>query len=49
MQGWGYCVFGEVVEGIEVVNDIKAVKTGRAAGMTDVPVETVEITGATVL
>lgn len=49
MQGWGYCVFGKVVEGMDVVNSIKAVKTGRAAGMTDVPVETVEITGVSVV
>ncbi len=43
-QGWGYCVFGKIVEGMDVVELIKAVKTGRSNGMTDVPVETVEIT-----
>ena len=48
LQGWGYCVFGRVVEGMEAVNAIKGVRTGRMAGMQDVPVETVEITRATV-
>jgi cyclophilin family peptidyl-prolyl cis-trans isomerase len=42
-QGFGYCVFGEVVEGMDVVDRIKSVRTGVKAGMSDVPVETVEI------
>lgn len=42
-QGFGYCVFGEVVEGMDVVDRIKSVRTGVQAGMSDVPVETVEI------
>ncbi|MET1256072.1 peptidylprolyl isomerase [Aliikangiella maris] len=42
-QGWGYAVFGEVVEGMTVVNQIKAVETGFDKGMQDVPVEPVEI------
>ncbi|MCB5225699.1 peptidylprolyl isomerase [Alishewanella sp. 16-MA] len=42
-QGWGYCVFGEVVEGMDVVEKIKAVRTGRNAGHSDVPVEPVVI------
>ena len=42
-QGFGYCVFGEVVEGMEVVDRIKGVRTGVKAGMADVPLETVEI------
>ena len=42
-QGFGYCVFGEVVEGMDVVDRIKAVRTGMKAGMGDVPLETVEI------
>lgn len=42
-QGWGYCVFGEVVEGLDVIEKIKAVRTGRAAGHSDVPVEAVVI------
>ncbi|HPT51363.1 MAG TPA: peptidylprolyl isomerase [Accumulibacter sp.] len=42
-DGWGYCVFGKVVEGTEVVDQIKAVKTGNAAGYADVPVVDVVI------
>lgn len=30
MQGWGYCVFAEVVEGMDVVDKIKGVSTGRS-------------------
>ena len=47
-QGWGYAVFGEVVEGMAVVNQIRAVETGFASGMQDVPVEPVEIIKITV-
>jgi len=36
-QGWGYCVFGKVVEGAEVVDKIRAVRTGRSGGHQDVP------------
>jgi peptidyl-prolyl cis-trans isomerase B (cyclophilin B) len=36
-DGWGYCVFGRVVEGMDVVNKIKAVPTGSAMGHQDVP------------
>lgn len=42
-QGFGYCVFGEVVAGMDVVDRIKGVRTGVKAGMSDVPLETVEI------
>jgi peptidyl-prolyl cis-trans isomerase B (cyclophilin B) len=42
-QGWGYAVFGEVVEGMAVVNQIKMAETGFASGMQDVPVEPIEI------
>jgi peptidyl-prolyl cis-trans isomerase B (cyclophilin B) len=42
-QGWGYAVFGEVVEGMDVVNRIKAVKTTTRMGHQDVPVEDVII------
>ena len=42
-QGWGYCVFGKVVEGKEVVDAIKAVKTGNRGGHQDVPAEDVVI------
>ena len=39
LQGWGYAVFGEVVSGMEVINQIKSVQTGNRAGHQDVPVE----------
>lgn len=42
-QGFGYCVFGKVVEGMEVVDKISKVKTGNKAGHQDVPVEEVVI------
>lgn len=42
-QGFGYCVFGRVVEGKEVIDAIKKVKTGRYAGHQDVPLEDVII------
>ncbi|MBN9134373.1 MAG: peptidyl-prolyl cis-trans isomerase [Nitrosospira multiformis] len=38
-QGYGYCVFGKVVEGMDVVDEIKKVKTGTRSGHQDVPVE----------
>lgn len=43
-QGFGYCVFGKVIEGMDVVDRIKAVKTGAKGPFPqDVPLETVEI------
>ncbi|GAA4334812.1 peptidylprolyl isomerase [Pigmentiphaga soli] len=48
-QGWGYAVFGKVVEGADVVDKIKGVKTGSRAGHQDVPVEDVVITKAEVV
>lgn len=48
-QGWGYAVFGRVVEGMDVVNAIKEVKTGSQGGHQDVPVELVIIEEATVI
>lgn len=48
-QGWGYCVFGKVVEGTDVINAIKKVKTGNKSGFQDVPVEDVIITSAEVV
>lgn len=42
-QGFGYCVFGEVVEGMDVVDAIAKVKTGQRMGHGDVPVEEVSI------
>lgn len=43
IQGWGYCVFGEVVEGMETVDTIAAVETGSAGMHRDVPREDVTI------
>ncbi|MGQ7263710.1 peptidylprolyl isomerase [Vreelandella sp. V005] len=43
LQGWGYAVFGEVVEGMEVVNEIKNVSTTRRGMHADVPAEDVII------
>ena len=42
-QGFGYCVFGKVVDGKDVVDRIKKVKTGSKAGHQDVPMEDVII------
>lgn len=43
MMGWGYCVFGKVVKGMDVVDKIESVKTATVFGMRDVPTETVMI------
>jgi peptidyl-prolyl cis-trans isomerase B (cyclophilin B) len=48
-QGWGYCVFGKVVEGQDVVEKIKAVKTGRSGMHQDVPQQDVLIERAEVV
>ncbi|MBE9610305.1 peptidylprolyl isomerase [Chitinilyticum piscinae] len=48
-QGWGYAVFGKVVEGQSVVDQIKGVKTGSSGFHQDVPKEDVLITKAEVL
>jgi peptidyl-prolyl cis-trans isomerase B (cyclophilin B) len=48
-QGWGYCVFGKVTAGTEVVDKIKGVKTGSRGGHQDVPVEDVVIEKAEVV
>jgi len=42
-QGWGYCVFGKVVEGMDVVDRIRAVPTGTSGFHQDVPREDVVI------
>ena len=48
-SGWGYCVFGRVVEGMDVVDAIKTVKTGAKGFQQDVPVQDVLIERAEVL
>jgi peptidyl-prolyl cis-trans isomerase B (cyclophilin B) len=48
-QGWGYAVFGKVVSGTDVVDKIKAVKTGRKGFHDDVPKEDVVIEKAVAL
>ena len=48
-NGWGYCVFGKVVEGMDVVDKIKGVKTGNKGFHQDVPVEDVVIEKAEVV
>ena len=48
-QGWGYAVFGRVVEGMDVVDTLEKVKTGRKGFHDDVPVEDVLITRVTEL
>ncbi len=47
--GWGYCVFGKVVDGMDVVNTIKAVDTSSAGMHQDVPVEDVIIESAEIV
>ncbi len=49
VQGWGYAVFGKVVAGTEVVDQIKAVKTGRKGFHDDVPNEDVVLEKAVAL
>jgi peptidyl-prolyl cis-trans isomerase B (cyclophilin B) len=43
VNGWGYCAFGKVVEGMDVIDKIKAVQTGNNGFHQDVPVESVVI------
>ena len=48
-NGWGYCVFAKVVAGMDVVDKIEGVKTGRSGGHSDVPVDDVVLQKAAVL
>ena len=47
-DGWGYCVFGRVVEGMDVVDRIRKVTTGTQQGYQDVPVDPVIIEKAVI-
>jgi peptidyl-prolyl cis-trans isomerase B (cyclophilin B) len=49
MEGWGYAVFGKVVEGMDVVENIKKVRTTSRSGHQDVPADDVIIESATVV
>ncbi len=46
LSGWGYCVFGKVVKGMDVVDKIEQCRTTTVSYYQDVPVETIEITDA---
>ena len=48
-QGYGYCVFGKVIEGMDVIDKIKKVKTGNHAGHENVPLENVIIERAEII
>ena len=48
VNGWGYCAFGKVTDGMDVVEKIKAVKTGTNGFHQDVPVEPVIIESAVI-
>ncbi|MEJ2307707.1 MAG: peptidylprolyl isomerase [Gammaproteobacteria bacterium] len=48
-DGWGYAVFGKVVDGMDVVKQIKGVETTHRAGHSDVPVEPIVIEKAEVV
>ena len=48
-DGYGYCVFGQVTEGIEIVEQIGIVATGNNAGHSDVPIENVVINSVEVI
>jgi peptidyl-prolyl cis-trans isomerase B (cyclophilin B) len=47
-DGWGYCVFGKVTEGTDVVDKIQKVATGNSGGHQDVPREAVTILNVTI-
>ena len=49
INGWGYCVFGKVVNGMDVVNDIKTQPTTSKKGHQDVPAEDILIEKAEIV
>ncbi len=46
-DGWGYCVFGKVVDGLDAVDALRKVKTGNAGGHQDVPVDPISMISVT--
>lgn len=48
-QGWGYAVFGKVIQGTEVVDQMEKVRTGRSGFHDDVPTEDIVIKSATIV
>jgi peptidyl-prolyl cis-trans isomerase B (cyclophilin B) len=48
-QGWGYCVFGKVLEGMDVVDKIVSVPTTMKAGHSDVPVDPIIINNVSIV
>ncbi len=48
-DGYGYCVFGQVTDGIEIVEQIGVVPTGNNAGHSDVPIENILINDASII
>ena len=48
-DGWGYCVFGKVIDGMNVVKKIEQSATAHRMGYEDVPEETIVIESATIL
>ena len=49
MQGWGYAVFGRVIDGDDVLDKIRGVETGNRAGHQDVPKESIVIEAVSVI
>lgn len=49
VQGWGYAVFGEVVSGMDVVDSIATIRTGRMGYHADVPTEDIIIEKAEII
>ena len=48
-DGWGYCVFGKVVEGMDVIKNIEQTKTTRNSGHQDVPINPIVIEKAAII
>ena len=49
MQGWGYAVFGQVVDGEDVLDKIRGVPTGSQAGHQDVPTDPIVVESVTII